>query len=269
MWPRAHLRFITLGLCAALLTACAALPPDRRDGPPGRPLDVSRIPDAVPRLEPLAASGNMASYTINGRRYQTRPSSRGYVARGVASWYGVKFHGRKTSSGEPYDMYAMTAAHRSLPLPTYVQVTNLDNGRRVIVKVNDRGPFHDHRLIDLSYAAAVKLGFAERGTARVEVRAIDPRRWPPKPSDTRRAAPGDAPLYVQVGAYRQRGNAERISRQLRDLGHGVYILPTTGDKPGQALYRVRMGPFHDMREASRLSADLRRRGIKTPRIVAD
>jgi len=137
---------------------------------------IARIPDAVPRFEPLARLGNPDSYVVFGRRYYIKKSARGYVERGLASWYGQPFHGRQTSSGETYDMYAMSAAHKTLPLPTYVRVTNLENGRSVVVRINDRGPFQDDRVIDLSYTAAVKLGMKNQGTARVEVRAIEPRR---------------------------------------------------------------------------------------------
>ena len=151
-------------------------PDFRRDGPPADPasVDLAGIPDAVPREEPLAESGNMAEYRVFGRTYRTLETSEGYEAEGVASWYGREFHGRSTSSGEPYDMYAMTAAHRTLPLPTYLEVVNLDNGRRVVVRVNDRGPFHDGRLLDVSYAAAWKLGMLGAGTARVRIRALEP-----------------------------------------------------------------------------------------------
>jgi rare lipoprotein A len=135
------------------------------------------IPDAVPRVEPKSGLGNPESYVVFGKRYHTLSSSEGYEAEGVASWYGPKFDRRPTSSGETYDMYAMTAAHKTLPLPTYVRVTNLDNGRTAVVKVNDRGPFYGHRLIDLSYAAARKLGIVATGTAPVDVRAIDPAHF--------------------------------------------------------------------------------------------
>ncbi len=132
-------------------------------------------PDAVPQVEPKSKMGNMSSYVVFGHKYYTRPTSRDYVERGVASWYGSDFHGRKTSNGERYDMYDMTAAHKTLPLPTYARVTNLENGRSTVLRINDRGPFHDNRLIDLSYSAARKLGVVQRGTAKVEVRSIDPR----------------------------------------------------------------------------------------------
>jgi rare lipoprotein A len=141
------------------------------DGPGANPPDVSRLPDAVPRSDPLSETGNKP-YTVNGKSYVPVSSANGYRERGVASWYGRKFHGRRTSSGEPYDMYAMTAAHKTLPLPSYVRVRNLQNGKTVVVRVNDRGPFLHNRLIDLSYAAAARLDIAAHGTGLVEVEAL-------------------------------------------------------------------------------------------------
>lgn len=159
-------------------TASGTRPPAdfRKDGPPTDPgeVDLDTIADAVPRDEPLATSGNMREYEVLGRVYRTLDTPDGYVEEGVASWYGREFQGRSTSSGEPYDMYAMTAAHRTLPLPSYVEITNLDNGKVVVVRVNDRGPFHKERLIDVSYAAAHRLGLIATGTARVRVRALRP-----------------------------------------------------------------------------------------------
>nr|WP_233440342.1 septal ring lytic transglycosylase RlpA family protein [Halomonas coralii] len=148
-----------------------------RDAYPDNPPDVADVPDAVPRVEPLAASGNRSTYRVWGKTYHVLPSAEGYEAEGTASWYGEKFQGYDTASGESYDMYKMSAAHRSLPLPTYARVTNTDNGRSVIVKVNDRGPFHGNRLIDLSYAAAARLGILRTGTGHVRVEAIDPVAW--------------------------------------------------------------------------------------------
>ncbi len=169
----------TLLTVAILVTACSIRPPSipgfsDDDSAPARKLDPSTISDAVPQAERRSRSGNPNSYVVLGKRYHVMSSSDGFNQRGIASWYGTKFHGRTTSSGETYDMYAMTAAHKSLPLPTYVEVTNLDNGRRTIVKVNDRGPFHQNRIIDLSYAAATKLGILGKGTGLVEIRAIRP-----------------------------------------------------------------------------------------------
>ncbi|GHA92284.1 septal ring lytic transglycosylase RlpA family protein [Modicisalibacter luteus] len=147
------------------------------DAYPDLPPDVSNVPDAVPRVEPLSRSGNRSTYEVWGKTYHVLPSAEGYEQGGKASWYGEKFHGYATASGEIYDMYKMSAAHRSLPLPTYARVTNVDNNRSVIVKVNDRGPFHDDRLIDLSYAAAARLGILRNGTGHVRVEAIDPVVW--------------------------------------------------------------------------------------------
>ena len=161
-----------VGLIVGLISGCGGSL--KRDGPPREAVDVSRIPDAVPRVEPKSRYGNPDSYEVFGKRYYPLQSSRGYRERGVASWYGQKFHGRRTSSGETYNMHAMTAAHKTLPLPSYVQVTNLRNSRRVVVRVNDRGPFHPNRIIDLSHTAAAKLRMLGKGTALVEVRAIDP-----------------------------------------------------------------------------------------------
>ena len=146
----------------------------QKDSGPSHEVDVSQLADAVPRVDPITIAGNKNPYTINGVTYQLMPSAKGYSEEGMASWYGNKFHGRKTSNGETYSMYGMTAAHKTLPIPAYVRVTNLANGRQIIVRVNDRGPFHSERIIDLSYAGAKKLGYHHHGTARVRVDAIDP-----------------------------------------------------------------------------------------------
>jgi rare lipoprotein A len=151
-------------------------PDFRRDRPPTDPRDVDldTISDAVPKAEALALHGNMPEYAMLGRVYRLLEDPEGYEEEGIASWYGEEFQGRLTSSGEPYDMYAMTAAHRTLPLPSYVEVTNLDNGKKVVVRVNDRGPFYGERLIDVSYAAAHRLGMLGGGTANVRIRVLLP-----------------------------------------------------------------------------------------------
>ena len=178
------LPWLTAAWMLVLLSACTTPGRDSdgtgrsdSDGPPRQLSNVEyqRLlsqPDPIPRDEPPAARGNPAEYVVFGKRYRTSSSAVGYVAERTASWYGRKFHGRLTSSGEPFDMFALTAAHRELPLPTYLLVTNLANGKQTIVRVNDRGPFHDDRLLDLSYGAAVKLGFSENGTARVRLQAL-------------------------------------------------------------------------------------------------
>lgn len=169
------------------------------DRPPDEDRDVSTIPDAVPRVEPRSRYGNPKSYEVFGKTYHVMASGQGYKERGTASWYGKKFHGRLTSNREPYDMFAMTAAHKTLPLPTYVRVTNLDNGRSVVVRVNDRGPFHGDRIIDLSYAAAKKLGVAQKGTGRVEVVALDPNQ--PSRQVLAATEPQPAPAPRQPAGY--------------------------------------------------------------------
>lgn len=263
------------GALALLLAVggCGTLPDagfvQRSDGPPAQPVDVSSIPDAVPRVEPPSKYGNPASYEVGGRRYYVSSDSANYTERGIASWYGTKFHGRRTSSGEPYDMYAMTAAHRTLPLPTYAKVENLRNGRSVIVKINDRGPFKDNRLIDLSYAAAMKLGIT--GTGLVEVRAIDPVAYHARKEKTRTdgtATEEHATLYLQIGAFSERENAERLRRRLDPIAsRNIHIIRSNDTRP--ALFRVRIGPLTDVNEADRVSRRITAAGLDTPHIVID
>jgi rare lipoprotein A len=258
-----------------LLSACGSLPEGgspfgRGDSAPSNPIDVSQVPDAVPRLEERSKYGNPPSYTVNRQRYYVLDDHRGYVERGIASWYGTKFHGRPTSSGEPYDMYAMTAAHRSLPLPTYAAVTNLSNGKSVIVKINDRGPFMENRIIDLSYAAAEKLGITPTGTGLVEIRAIDPTTYrvesPAAPPAT--VPPHRVDLFLQLGAFSERSNAERLLNRLQAIPpQQVHIVPT--EFSGSTLYRVRVGPLASVEEADRLSRQIEELGVGVPQIVID
>lgn len=243
-------------------------PAHERDGGPPIPPDVSRVPEPVPRAEPRAAYGNKSPYTVLGLTYTVMPSAEGYVERGIASWYGTKFHGRLTSSREPYDMYAMTAAHKRLPLPTFVRVTNLDNGRSVIVRVNDRGPFHQDRIIDLSYAAAVKLGIHVAGTGKVEVRAIDPDHpelaaAPPPGPIARPSA-----LFVQVGAFASRDNARRLAGRLEDADvDDVFLDRVKVD--GRLLHRVRVGPLRDVAAVDALTRRLRALGLRGVTVGVD
>ena len=253
-----------LAVVVAVLGACSG--PGVKDGPGDRPVPTD-IPDAQPRVEPRSRYGNPPFYDVHGRRYYVRASARGYVERGLASWYGTKFHGRRTSSGEPYDMYAMTAAHRTLPLPSYVRVTNLENGRSIVVRVNDRGPFHANRIIDLSYAAATKLGIAERGTGMVEVRAIVPGEDEPP---ARATAPPEHPprLYVQVGAYALRSNAQRVLRRLQAQRiEGARVMST--QVQGRRLFRVRIGPLRDPEAADAVMSRLSAAGLREYRVVID
>jgi rare lipoprotein A len=246
---------------------------------PDEPVDVSHVKDAVPRVEPRSRGGNKSPYNVLGRTYHVMNESNGYRERGGASWYGKKFHGHLTSNGEVYDMYSMSAAHKSLPLPTYVRVTNLANGKQVIVRVNDRGPFHSGRIIDLSYAAAAKLGMLRHGTARVEVEAINPRTWQSPESTstvvTVQPAPS-APVsaivpvsqmsdamgqgqYIQVGAYSQAGTANRVAKQLTGLyGHNARLVDV--QRGGQVLYRVLVGPLNSTNDLNALIQQLNQSG---------
>ncbi len=189
---------LPLGLAVAVgLTACVSAPPRPAPTVPTAPVTPppkpDSIPEVIPRIEPRARSGNPPFYDVFGKRYYVLSSSVGYRERGVASWYGPGFHNVRTSIGEPYDMYGMTAAHKTLPLPAYVRVTNLQNGRSVVVRVNDRGPFVGNRIIDLSYSAAAKLDMLRNGTAMVEVRTIDPSAPPPVITASATPAPAAAP----------------------------------------------------------------------------
>jgi rare lipoprotein A len=259
---------LSIIVCLLLLTSCVTY-----DGPPP---DFSRnadeILDAVPANEPLSRYGNPASYTVNGKTYKVRDSSLGFVQRGEASWYGTKFHGRKTSSGEPYNMYAMTAAHKTLPLPTYVEVKHLKNGRKVIVKVNDRGPFHPGRIIDLSYAAAHKLGITGTGTGPVEVRAIntsgldlstDSVVLPPMST-----ADGEGKIHVQVAAMGTEGAAENVANKLR-LRHFRSVRVNVVENDGKKMYRVRIGPIPNVDLAYQVIRDLNDIGLDTARLTVD
>jgi rare lipoprotein A len=253
------------------LAGCVSTPPPRSSpavpppAPPAAPppQDIERIPDAVPRAEPRSAKGNPAFYDVLGKRYFVMATSDGYLERGVASWYGPGFHAATTSNGERYDMYAMTAAHKTLPLPAYVQVTNLRNGRSVVVRVNDRGPFKDGRIIDVSYTAASKLDMLRQGTTFVEVRALTAAQVAAPPQG---AAP--SPLYVQAGAFGSEDNATRLLSQLR--AQGVEKSFVRQDQvSGQTLYRVRVGPIPSVGEFDRIVARLRALGVTDARLAAD
>ena len=234
-------------LLLLLISGCSSTSTvDSGDYAPPEPRDISNVTNAVPKVEPHSKYGNPASYVVFGKRYYTLPSSKGYKEQGIASWYGSKFHGQRASSGETYDLYKMTAAHRTLPLPTYARVTNLRNGRAVIVKINDRGPFHNNRVIDLSYVAATKLGILEYGTGLVEVEAIDPSTpsQPAQPASTRTASKPaireDAVMYLQVGAFSQRSNADQLRNRLQSTEiDNVKIIEGNGSSG--ILYRVRIG----------------------------
>ncbi len=275
---------VPIGVAAALsLSACFAplprtVPPPRVPAPvPLPPVPVETVPDAVPRVEPRSHNGNPPFYDVFGKRYYVLALGAGYVERGVASWYGPGFHAERTSTGEPYDMYGMTAAHKTLPLPAYVRVTNLQNGRSIVVRVNDRGPFVGNRIIDLSYTAAAKLDMLRNGTAMVEVRDIEPglaaaptpmaATLAPATSST--ITPPSAPaLFVQAGAFADAHNAERLAAKLRGNGFGE-VRVNGAEVTGRHLYRVRIGPVPDVAEFDRIVAALEHAGVDNAHLALD
>jgi rare lipoprotein A len=255
---------------------------------PQPPLDVLAIPDAVPRVEPRGTRGNPPFYTVFGKRYYVLPSSEGFIERGTASWYGPGFHAAATSLGETYDMYAMTAAHKTLPLPAYAEVTNLRNGRKVVVRINDRGPFVGDRIIDLSYTAAAKLDMLLQGTAPVEVRVISPRSgsssgsaMPPvtpvaappavivvNAPATSAPAPNSQVMYIQAGVFGDHENARRRVEVLLAAGIELASLDEV-PRNERALHRVRVGPFASVEEFDLTMRRLRELGVTDARLLTD
>ncbi|QEA40309.1 septal ring lytic transglycosylase RlpA family protein [Pistricoccus aurantiacus] len=251
------------------------------DAYPELPPDVAKVPNAVPRVEPRAAGGNKPVYSVWGKTYRVLDDASGYSRQGTASWYGEKFQGYATASGDIYDMYEMTAAHKTLPLPTYARVTNLDNQRSVIVRINDRGPFHEDREIDLSYAAAAKLDILGRGTGRVQVDAIDPVAWQaarrqdagpgvvaatPPPAETRPAqsasSTAGAPVYLQVAALGSMDSARSLKARLQnELSTPVRV------ESDERLHRVQVGPVNGPGELEPLRATLRQAGFPKTLVI--
>jgi len=254
-----------------------------KDSGPSHNVDVSQLADAVPRVDPITIAGNKNPYTVNGVTYQLMPSAKGYSEEGMASWYGNKFHGRKTSNGETYSMYGMTAAHKTLPIPAYVRVTHLANGRQIIVRVNDRGPFHGGRIIDLSYAGAKKLGYADKGTARVRVEVIDPANFQAnsvslpsvstpleKPEklqslaiDTKKPL---AQPFLQVGVYSSINSARELQAQLSS----ITTFPVTVRRFGEGqspVFKVWIGPIADQLQLTALRQRLVEQGRYKPFVV--
>ena len=275
---RPELRAASALAAALLLGACAQFP--SQDHGPAYPVDVSQIPNALPQYVTPSRYGNTSPYTVNGETYTLLPSCAGYHERGIASWYGTKFQGGQTSDGDTYDMFAMTAASKVLPLPCYVRVTNLQNDKSVIVKVNDRGPFVANRIIDLSYAAAARIGMLGTGTALVDVAAVTPGEPvppagpgsnlpPPGGSPSVKAATGNAvqpQLFVQVGAFATESNATRVLSRLRAASVGpAFILAES--QSGVTLYKVRIGPIPDVSHVDSLTARLATLGFGDAQVV--
>jgi rare lipoprotein A len=251
---------------SGFLSACSV----KDSAPQGYSKNWNEIPDAVPADEAKSKYGNPDSYEVLGKRYYVMDSSEGFRQKGEASWYGTKFHGQRASSGETYNMYAMTAAHKTLPLPTYVEVKNLDNGRKAIVKVNDRGPFHDGRIIDLSYAAATKLGVVATGTAPVEIRVVNKAAI----NEPDEAAAGiddkyideNGKLYVQIAAFSTEENALKLINDLREKKfHSVRIHVDNNN--GKLLYRVRIGPMPTDNVAEKVLTQLKEINLNNAKII--
>ncbi len=260
-------------LCFFIMGGCASHGPV--DGAPKSHDNGSLAEDPVPRQDPRSRYGNGPVYEVNGHQYRVLNSSEGYKERGVASWYGTKFHGRLTSSREPYDMHALTAAHKSLPLPTYVRVKNLRNGKSVVVRVNDRGPFVSNRIIDLSYAAARRLEMIGDGTSLVEVTALTVNDTKSPLSSTShndqrsaRIENGSETLWLQAGAFGNPENAERRLQLLRSSGiSAAFVAADRSVNP--TLYRVRIGPITNVDGYDRLVEQLAAIGVEETHLVSD
>jgi rare lipoprotein A len=259
------LKWIAVSCVYLSLLSCSSVT-EQTDSAPHSPPDVSNIPNAIPKDEPLSKYGNPTSYEVLGKRYFTLTSNQGYQKKGIASWYGSKFHGRRTSSGEKYDMYAMTAAHKTLPLPSYVEVTNLSNSRKVIVKVNDRGPFHDNRLIDLSYSAAKRLGIISHGTGMVEVKALSGSEAPVN-IVTKVQQPTIATIvamYLQVGAFSTSNRAQQFKTKVQSQIDNQVNVTSDGQ-----LYRVRIGPLVNVEDGDALASRLLNLGFNGAHLVVE
>ena len=308
--PALIARLAVLLLLGALAAGCGSSPSSggsrysiSQDRAPTRSIDPDSIEEIVPGPVIRTGAGNRSPYTVLGRTYTVLPTEEGYSERGVASWYGEKFHGHKTSNGETFDMYKVSAAHKSLPIPSFLRVTNLDNNRSIVVRVNDRGPFHGDRIVDLSYAAAVKLGYADSGTARVQLEAITGNELrgplnsgiPALPAEADSAsrqpaaaenpavermaaalarvetapAPANGGLYLQVGAFSIFGAAEDLSRRVRaHTTRPVFIRSVTFQERG-VLHRVRIGPVSGPEEARQLTLLLVAADLGSPYTVSE
>ena len=275
------------GLVVAFtLAACSSSPSSNsgsrysitQDRAPSRPVSIGSIPEVIPEPVTRTMAGNRSPYTVLGKAYTILPTAEGYRETGIASWYGEKFHGHKTSNGEVFDMYLASAAHKSLPIPSFLRVTNLDNNRSLVVRVNDRGPFHGDRIIDLSYAAALKLGYADRGTARVQLEAIvinedsGEAHWSARLArlpelDVQEGVA--VKRYVQVGAFSKLLTAQKVSDLLRQItSHPVFIRPAISDS-GSVLHRVRVGPLLDAIEIRELSQRVVAANLGSPYTVSE
>ena len=254
---------VVLLLSSLLLSSCGGL---KDSAPSNYNKPWHEIQDAVPQQVEKSRYGNPDSYEVMGKTYRVMASADGFSQKGIASWYGKKFHGRKTSSGEDYNMYAMTAAHKTLPIPVYVEVTNLDNGRKAIVRVNDRGPFHEGRIIDLSYAAATRLGVAQTGTANVSIRVVNEKGEPSERSMVESPLDSGGKIYVQVAAFATEENALQQLGQLQGEGFSDVRLHIESKK-GNTLYRIRIGPLPSTHVAKQLLSELQQHNHHNLKII--
>ena len=280
--------FIPTLLAMILLAACStSQPPEppadsrysiNQDRAPSVQIDPASVPDAVPEPVARTLAGNRSPYTVLGETYRVMATEEGYAERGVASWYGEKFHGHFTSNGEVFDMFKATAAHKSLPIPSFLRVTNLENNRSIIVRVNDRGPFHSDRVIDLSYGAAVKLGFANIGTARVHLEAILPPKFYGEArqyavNQNSRAAieisPGQGNRYLQVGAFSNPTTAQRVVQQVEKITTLPIFIQQVVNNSNQVLHRVRVGPIIDNFEISNITQRVIAANLGSPYTVME
>lgn len=253
-------------VCGLLLSACAGpLQQVEQDSPPLKRISEEDIKELTPRADPIVMTGNQSPYSVNGVKYEVMESASNYREIGIASWYGQKFHGKATSNGEIFDVYGVSAAHRSLPIPSYVRVSNLENKRSLVVRVNDRGPFHADRIIDLSYAAAVKLGFVDKGTTRVEVEylevaGVEDRRHP--------EFGGNGAHFLQVGAFQSRQAADQLrNRLLKFTQEPVQV--SRSEQGGGIFYRVRVGPTAEEQTLIALQKSLASQGFGFSKILIE
>ncbi len=278
-WQPLGIALLVIGLVAS----CSSNP--SQDGPPRQKGDPWAAPEPTPQQLPRSRYGNPDEYVVFGKKYRVMPQATGFTQEGDASWYGQKFHGQRTSSGEPFDMFALTAAHRELPIPCIARVTNLSNGKSVNVRVNDRGPFHSERILDLSWAAAVRLGVVEQGTARVRVTVIEsmadlepssnatasfdidsetaaaatPRNTIVLPIRTGNQSSRPTQYFLQVGAFRDRAKATSSRQRFAAMGYPV--APSSPDSGG--WLRVWLGPWPDSSGAEAVAAELANRGLES------
>ena len=272
---RVGIKQITAAFILLFLAGCGGSRMEKSDSAPSNPPDVSGVLNAVPKNEKIR-SDKQKSYVVLGKRYYPMSTNEGYSEKGIASWYGKKFHGRKTATGEIYDMYQMTAAHKTLPLPSYAEVTNLNNGLKIIVRVNDRGPFHQGRIIDLSYAGATKLDIIGGGTSKVEVKSINAEEYEMSKQPIANSVVNvnslnqgsDSEVYLQVGTFGSISRAEELKGKLAGhLAETVFLMPLYRGQ--DVLYRVRVGPLANVEASESLAEKLKVLGVAESHAVVE